>query len=388
MRFIKEATELAVVGIRGIPGRRGASLVTVIGVTSVVGVLVSLLAMREGSAPLGNDGAGAENVVVLGRGATSIAQSVLSRETVSIIEDAPALKRAPDGRPYLAASTIVSVDAMRRNGRRGSVLLVGLTSGSTLLHPAFRIVAGRLYRPAVHELIVSDYIQRIFRGMEVGKHIMLHGIEWTIVGAFTGGDSLASSTLRGDAETVLAAFGRNTFQEVDAQLQSAASFQAFKAALLSNPAIAVDVKTLAQSREETYGGLNRLLDFIAFAIGGVMGGGAVCGALGTLYASVDARRHEIATLRAIGFRGGPIVVSILIEGVVLALPGAAVGACLSWALFNGHVVSTQGLVFPLMLTAHVLWIGTAWALAIGLLGASLPALQAARMSVSEALRTS
>ncbi len=388
MGFIKEAVELTVVGIRGIPDRRGASLVTVIGVTSVVGVLVSLLAMREGSTPLGDDGAGAENVVILGRGATSIAQSVLSRETVSIIEDGSALKRAPDGKPYLVASTIVSVDAMRRNGRRGSVLLVGLTSGATLLHPAFRIVAGRLYRPAVHELIVSDDIQRIFRGMQVGEHITLHGIEWTIVGAFTGGDSLASSTLRGDAETVLSAFGRNTFQEVDAQLQSAASYQTFKDALLSNPAIAVDVKTLAQSREATYGGLNRLLNFIAFAIGGVMAGGAVCGALGTLYASVDARRYEIATLRAIGFRGGPIVVSILIEGVALALPGAAAGACLSWALFNGHVVSTQGVVFPLMLTAHVLWIGAWWALAIGLLGGSLPALQAARMSVSAALRTS
>ena len=388
MGFIKEAIELTVVGVRGIPVRRGASLVTVIGVSSVVGVLVSLLALREGSTPLGKDEAGAENVVVLGRGATSVAQSVLSRETVSIIEDAPALKRAPDGKPYLVASTIVSVDAMRRNGKRGSVFLVGLTSGATLLHPPFRIVVGRLYRPAVHELIVSDHIQKIFRGMEVGKRITLHGIEWTVVGAFTGGDSVADSTLRGDAETVLSAFGRNTFQEVDARLQSAGSYQQFKAALLNNPAIAVDVKTLAQSREETYGGLNRLLDFIAFAIGGVMAGGAVCGALGTLYASVDARRHEIATLRAIGFGSGPIIASILAEGLLLALPGAAVGTCVSWALFNGHVISTVGLVFPLTLTARVLWIGTGWALAIGLLGGSLPALQAARMSVAGALSTS
>jgi len=388
MAFCKQAIELTMVGIRGIPDRRAASLVTIIGVASVVGVLVSLLAMREGSTPLGSDGAGAENVVVVGRGATSIAQSVLSRQTVSIIEEAPALKRTPGGKPYLVASTIVSVDAMRRNGRRGSVFLVGLTSGAALLHPALRIVAGRLYRPAVHELIVSDQIQKIFRGMDVGKRITLHGVEWTIVGAFTGGDSLATSTLRADAETVLSAFGRNTFQEVDAQLTSAAEYRMFKDALLSNPAIAVDVKTLAQSREETYGALNRLLDFIAFSIGGVMAGGAICAALSTLYASVDARRQEIATLRAIGFGGAPIVVSILAEGVLLALPGAAVGACLSWALFNGHVVSTQGLVFPLKLTTHVLGVGIGWSLAIGMLGGSLPAVHAGRMSVAGALRAS
>jgi len=233
---------------------------------------------------------------------------------------------------------------------------------------------------------VSDAIRRIFRGMEVGSRITLRGVEWQIVGVFTGNDSISDSVLRADAETVLSAFGRNTFQQINVQLESAAAYRAFSDALSSNPAIAVDVKTLAESRSAAFSDLERLLNFVAWFIGGVMAAGAVCGALNSLYASVDARRQEIATLRAIGFSSTPIVLSLLIEGMLLALPGALIGAAIAWALFDGNVVNTEGSVFTLVITPRVLADCVAWALAIGLLGGSLPALRAARMPVAVALR--
>ena len=136
------------------------------------------------------------------------------------------------------------------------------------------------------------------------------------------------------------------------------------------------------------GDLERLLDFVAGFIGGMMAAGAVCGALNSLYASVDARRLEIATLRAIGFSNTPIVLSLLIEGVLLALPGAALGALIAWILFDGDVVNTQGRVLTLTITPRVLLDCVGWALGIGLLGGSLPALRAARMPVASALRGS
>ncbi len=100
-----------------------------------------------------------------------LVESVLGRDVVSAIADAPGVRRAADGTPYLAASAFVSVDAIRRNGKRGSVLLVGVTPGAALVEPDLRILEGRSYRPAVHELIVSDSIRRIFRGLEVGSRI-------------------------------------------------------------------------------------------------------------------------------------------------------------------------------------------------------------------------
>src|SRR5262245_41233481 len=292
MSFLKQTLALTVTGLRGLSERRGSSLVTVIGVTSVVGVLASLLSMREGVVTMDGDALGADNVVVQARGATSIVESVLTRDAVTAVSDAPGVRRAADGTPYAAAAAFVSVDAIRRNGKRGSVMLVGVTPGAELVEPGLRLLGGRTYRPAVHELIVSDAIRRIFRGMEVGSRITLRGVEWQVVGVFSGDDSLGDSVLRADAETVLSAFGRNTFQQVNVRLASPAAYRTFSDALSRNPAIAVDVKTLAESRSAAFSDLERLLDFVAWFIGGVMAAGAVCGALNSLYASVDARRQE------------------------------------------------------------------------------------------------
>ena len=76
----------------------------------------------------------------------------------------------------------------------------------------------------------------------------------------------------------------------------------------------------------------------------------------------------------------------LVMGVVLALPGAFLGALVAWVLFNGNVVDVQGLIFKLTVTPHLLVVSIFWALFIGLIGASLPALRAARLPVATALR--
>ena len=388
MSFLKQTLALAVSGVRGIAERAGSSLVTVIGVTSVVCVLASLLSMREGVATFDSDEAGADNVIVVSRGATSPLDSVLGRDVLNAVADAPGVRHAADGSPFLAAAAFVAVDAIRRDGTRGTVSLVGVTPGASLVEPGIRILQGRWYAPAVHEIVVSDAIRRIFRGMEVGNRITLRGVDWQVVGVFSGTDSLNDSVLRADADTVMSAFGRNAFQQVNVRLESPAAWRAFSTALSANPAIAVDVKTLAESRAAALSDLERLLDFVAWFIGGVMAAGAVCGALNSLYASVDARRQEIATLRAIGFSNAPIVLSLLIEGMLLALPGALVGALIAWLLFDGNVVNTEGRVLTLTITPRVLLDCIGWALAIGLLGGSLPALRAARMPVANALRAS
>jgi len=138
--------------------------------------------------------------------------------------------------------------------------------------------------------------------------------------------------------------------------------------------------------QANFGQLNSLLDFVAYFVGTVMARGAIFGALNSLYASVDARRREIATLRAIGFNSGPIIVSVLLEGMLLALPGAFLGALVAWVLFNGNVVDVAGLIFKLTVTPRLLMISIFWALTIGLIGGSLPAMRAARLPVATALR--
>ena len=386
MTFLKQTVALTGAGLSSITARRGSSFVTLISVTAAVGVLTSLLAIREGASIFNGGSARPDIVDVISRGATSTPQSVITRDTLSVIESAPGVKRSPDGKPYVAASTFVSVDAIKKNGKSGNVYLVGFSPGAALVQSNVRIIAGRQYRQGLHEVTVSEPIQKMYRNMNVGDHLVLLRTEWTIVGVFAGNDSIGDSVLRADADAVMSAFNRSTFQAAQVQLESPGAFSKFKDALTSDPAIAVEVRTLAQSMKDNFGQLNSLLDFVAYFVGTVMASGAVFGALNSLYASVDARRREIATLRAIGFSGVPIVVSVLIEGMLLSLPGAFLGALVAWVLFNGNVVDVAGLIFKLTVTPHLLQISILWALAIGLIGGTLPALRAARLPVATALR--
>ena len=386
MSFLKQTAALTSTGLSSINQRRGSSFVTLISVTAAVGVLTSLLAIREGAAIFNGGNARPDIVDVISRGATSTPQSVITRDTLSVIESAPGVKRSPDGKPYVTASTFVSVDAVKKNGKSGNVYLVGFSPGAALIQSNVRIIAGRQYRPGLHEVTVSQPIQKMYRNMNIGDHLVLLRTQWTIVGVFAGNDSIGDSVLRADADAVMSAFNRSTFQAAQVQLESPSAFGKFKDALTSDPAIAVEVRTLAQSMKDNFGQLNALLDFVAYFVGAVMASGAVFGALNSLYASVDARRREIATLRAIGFSGGPIVISVLIEGMLLSLPGAFLGALVAWVLFNGNIVDVAGLIFKLTVTPHLLQISIFWALAIGLIGGSLPALRAARLPVATALR--
>jgi putative ABC transport system permease protein len=114
--------------------------------------------------------------------------------------------------------------------------------------------------------------------------------------------------------------------------------------------------------------------------------GAIIGALNTMYSAVDSRAREIATLRAIGFGGGAVVVSVMLESLALAVPGALLGAAAAWLVFNGHAISTLGLTFPLAVTWDLALAGVVFSLVIGLLGGFAPAIRAARLTVATALR--
>ena len=121
--------------------------------------------------------------------------------------------------------------------------------------------------------------------------------------------------------------------------------------------------------------------------------GAIFGALNTMFAAVASRSREIATLRAIGFRNGPVVVSVMLETMLLALLGGLLGGLIAWLLFNNYQASTLGsnfsqVVFQFRVTPALLWNGLKWALAIGFVGGLFPALRAARLPVSTALRES
>ena len=271
-----------------------------------------------------------------------------------------------------------------------NVALRGVDPMGLVLRPEIRIIEGRMFQPAVHELIVGKSAQAQFAGLDVGQQISIRGSDWNIVGSFESNGDSHESEMLADVETVLSAYRRNLYQAVIVQLESVDSFEALKDSLTTNPALTVDVSReteyyAAQSKE-----LSAILFFVAYFVGGIMAVGAMFGALNTMYSAVSARTLEIATLRAIGFGAGAVVISIFVEAIMLALAGGVLGSVLAWAFFDGNVVSTLGgnftqLVFPLTVTTGLVALGITWACGIGLIGASFPAIRAARLPVAAAL---
>ncbi len=184
----------------------------------------------------------------------------------------------------------------------------------------------------------------------------------------------------------MSAYRRTTFNSVTVKLESAAAFDTFKNALTTNPALNVDVMRESDYFAKQSKPLNDFLTLVAYAVGGIMGLGAVFGALNTMYSAVSTRSLEIATLRAIGFGAGPVVASVLAEALLLTLFGAVLGAGAAWLFFNGNVVVSNFYIYSMVVRPALLVLGVAGAVAIGMIGGLFPAIRAARLPIATALR--
>jgi len=388
MRPIRYALLLTLAAIRSIPQRLGTSLVTVISITTVVAVLVAMLALSEGLERFVQAGVTEDSVVVLSSGAQSALQSSLPKTILGSIADKPGIKRDAAGKPEVTGTVFMFINAVNAANQRGTVSLFSVTPEWVTINPEVHIIEGRYFKPGLHELVVSDLVRQRFRHFGVGDEVKVRGTPWRIVGAYHSTATALEDSVIGDADTVLSAFPQATFNVVDVVLESPGAFATFKQAVTSDPTLKADVKTQQESNEDIIKSRRQLLDFISYFLGSLMGLGAACGALASLYATVDARKLEIATLRAIGFSATPVVVSVLAEGLLLAIPAALLGAGIDWYLFGGHVVVAQAITFPMAVTPHLVVISILWSLSIALLGGILPSIRAARIPVALAMRAS
>jgi len=385
MNFLRQSAALLRLNLGGLSARGGSAVTILIGVTCTVGVLVSMLAMGTGARRQAVGDVRDDIAVVTSRGSGGLDSSV-SRDEATAVADLPGIASGSDGKPLIGHQAIVIIEGHRRGtGVRVFFPLIGTSPTVTAMRPEMHFTDGRMFQPGLHELVVSNPCVRTFTGFELGAGRAVRGIDWTVVGHYDHGNSMQCLVLA-DAETLMTVFGRNTFNEVTVRLKTPGDFAAFRAALEANPALHLQVRREREQMEERFKGFNAILNFAAYFVGAIMALGAMLGAVNSLYSIVDARRRELATLRAIGFGSGAIVLATLVESMLLALPGALLGAAVAWLFFHGMAVSPFGFSFKLDVTPRLAEIGIAWALVMGFFGGLLPALRAARVPVTTALR--
>jgi putative ABC transport system permease protein len=391
----RQTLSIAGVGISTLPQRVGSSAVIVVGIAGVVGVLVALLAMAEGyTATLRGTGSDDQAIVLRGSSAAEVA-SGLDLDSVRLIEQAPGVARDAKGRPLASAETVVAANLRLQGGtadEEGSVQVRGVDDAAFAVRPKVKIIAGRTFQPGLRELIAGRGAARQFADLVPGREIKLGSQPYTVVGIFESGDAMESelwADARVVADTYRRGAGRNS---VVVRLTSPAAFAGFKTALESDPALKVEATTTLEFFSKQSEGMAKIIRMIGQVVGAIMAVGAVFGALNTMFAAVSSRAREIATLRAIGFAGLPVVVAVMLETMLLALVGGLIGGVIAWAAFHGFRASTMAagsvgkLSFELKVTSQLLWTGLQWALAIGFIGGLFPAVRAARLPVTAALR--
>lgn len=376
-----------------LPERKGAAAASIFGTAGVVAVMVGVLSIGQGFRHAMINSGDPQAVIVMRSGADTEMMSILSREETRTIMDAPGVARSAQG-PMASPELFVIINLPKRStGTDANVPLRGIEHAAREVRKEVRLISGRWFQTGRNEVVVGRGAAAEFTGLDLGGTLIVAQNIWKIVGIFSSSGGIDESEIWTDASILQAAYRRGTsYQSVYLRLTSPEAFTEFKNALSEDPRTNVKVLRQTDYYSEQSRMIYNLITGVGSLIAGLMGVGAVFGALNTMYSAVAARTREIATLRALGFGRSAVVVSILFESLVLALVGGCIGGGLAYLAFDGYQAATinwqsfSQVAFAFKVTPLLLAQGILYSSAIGCIGGLFPAIRAARLPIAKALR--
>jgi putative ABC transport system permease protein len=380
-----------VYNLRNLAARRVSTILTALGIALVAWVFIFTLALAGGfQAALTTTGS-PDNAIVIRKGSTAELMSILDRDVAAAVSSQPEIARATDGTPLVASELMVVWNLRRKSGTTTNVVVRGVGPKSLALRPKVRLVQGRMFRPGLDEVVVGKMVAERFENCSVGSRLKLAGREWTVTGVFDSRGSSYDSEIWGDVELFMPVFDRPVYQSLTLRLADASYLTPLKRRLESDPRMNVEVEREDRFYSEQSGILADMLRMLGLFVTSIMSLGAVFGALNTMYAAVGARTKEVGTLLAIGFSRGAILTSFLIESVLLALLGGAIGCLLalpvrSFTTGTMSFATFSELAFRFQVTPGMLLAGLGFAALMGLVGGFFPARKAATMPIVDSLR--
>jgi putative ABC transport system permease protein len=361
--------------------------VVVAGVACVVGVLLSMLSVTVGLRQAWQRAGSPDRAIILPASAQDEGDGSISRGQAIIIQDAPGIARDAKARAIADSEMLTGLNARRRaTGEHGFVFLRGFGPEALAVRPEFHIVAGRMFAPGKHELIVGEAAPGQFLDVGLGDKVEMPDGPWPVVGVFRTNDDVVQSQLVADSDTMMAVLRHPDYSSVTVRLAGPNGLAILKRALATNPALSVRVERESDYYNRRSAEFSDTNDALAYGVSLLLGLGALLAAVNILYSAVTARRREIATLRALGFGPVPVALAVAVEAVALSLAGAGVGAAIAYGLFDGAQDVWLANVFHQTVSPAMIALGLAWALLIGFLGGVLPAIHAARLSIVDGLR--
>ena len=382
-----------VYNLESVRSRWTSTVVAVLGIAGSVGVFVAMLALARGFQAALVLAGSEQNAMIRRAGSTSEMDSAITIEQLDVIEEAGEVQQAAGGAVVSPEVVVVAALPLKKTGTDALVQVRGVTPRALEVHDRVKIVQGRFFTPGLLEMVVGRNAKDAYSGMAVGDSVKLGGTTWAVVGSFDAGGSSFDSEIWCDANLLNSTYQRppGLHQSATARLTSPGALDALQRRFASDPRMRVRVERETDYYLKASQMMTTFIRVLGSLVALVMALGAVFAALNTMYSAVAERSREIATIRALGFGAGAVIVSFVIESLLVAGVGGVIG-CLAALPLNGLVTQTMNfqtfshLSFAFRVTPAVMGMGLAFGLFMGLVGGLPPAVRAARLPVAEALR--
>jgi putative ABC transport system permease protein len=379
--------------VRSLLVRRVSTAMTAGGIALVVAVFVIVMAMVAGLDTAIRDSGSPDNMIVVRKGSTTETGSAFGLDQFEALKFLAPIRRDRGGEPLASPEVPVQVLMQKIGGGRENIVLRGVMPVALKVHDRVRIIQGRMFNPALNEVIVGQALLKRYANCTIGSTMRLGRGSWKVVGIFDAGGSSFESEVWAGTKRVQDDTQRGSYYaSVVLKMAPGADAPALIRRLADDPRINLQGETepdYYRDQSVVASQLRRL----GMLVASIMAIGAVFAAMNTMYAAVAGRTQEIGTLRALGFSPGAVMGSFLLESLVLALAAGVIGVLLSMPVNGlstafGNYVTFSTLSFQFRVTVAIMVEALLFAAIMGAAGGFLPARQAMRMSVVDALRRS
>lgn len=379
--------------------RLGSSLLVIVGSAGVVLVFTALSAMTNGLQETIESTGEPDRVLILAKGSRSEINGAITRDQAAIIAGLPGIATEAaltHGKtPVLSAELYTTANLPRKDGgQRAGLALRGVSAAAFVVRSEIRVTQGRAIQPGRFELLIGAGAAGTFAGLNVGDHLSIKGTTFKVVGHFASGGRATESEAWLDVDVMANVFKRGAnLNTLLARLEGPESLSLLEAGIEGDRRLANSLYRESEFHAEQSAAAVQLMKIVGTTVSIIMAIGAIATALNALYVAVSARTREIAILRALGFPGMPILVSVLFEAMILSLIGGSIGTLAGWLLFDGTQMSSMGaayspVAFRFVVDPLLLLNGISLSLLIGFFGGLFPACRAVNVGLLEGLRSS
>lgn len=376
-------------GVRNLLRRPGRSALTVLGLSIVVVLILSVVSFIRGlerSLQVSGDprvvlvhslGAAEnlENATVPGK-----APTLLSASLDSIV--------AREGQQYVSPELYLGAQVTTAGNPEPAMGLVrGVSLSTPLVRQQFQLLDGKW--PARGEVIAGRLaaakMGRANSDLALGSELRFEGKTWRVAGHFASAGSTLESEIWCLVDELQGVLKRQDLSLVALTLKDAQGMgdvQEFCKERIDLEWESTPEVAYYASLQKHYGPVRTVAWLIVLLITGA----GIFAGMNTMHGAVMGRVRELAMLQTLGFSRRAILLSVVQEGMLLAMMASLVSTAFAIGVLNGLAVRFTMGAFQLQSDGLTVAIGLLIGITIGVVGSLPPAWRALRFSVVDGLK--